>query len=297
MKEFKNKIQNIIADNKSGSTQILNNTIDAVRGFVQRSYDFDNKVLVDELKKLYSHHSNFVVLFHFVNALFLELEKSRENLISFIDNYVSKWETAIDKACQNIINDIDFSGKSILLHSNSTAIHKLFAYLAGQNIQVTVYQTFSSPAGEGKIQAEYISSLGFDLKFIHEDTIDKFIEDIDIAIMGADIIAGDEFLNKSGTLSIALMLKYFDKPVYVLADSRKVITTSVLPENLRKGLLTEKEKPAEELWDNPPEKVKPVNYYFGMTPNDLITGFYLEDGFIANGTVLGKDFKLSKYWY
>jgi translation initiation factor 2B subunit (eIF-2B alpha/beta/delta family) len=296
MKKFKNRIRNIITDNKSGSTTILNDTIDAVRDFIRENQDFDKQILVEELKNLYGHHSNFIVLFHFVNTLFSELEKSSENLILFIDNYRNKWETAIDKSCRNFINDIDLSGKSVLLHSNSTAIHKLFAHLGDLKVPVTVYQTFSSPAGEGKVQAEYIGSLGFDVRFIHEDNIDRFVKDIDLAVFGADIISENEFLNKSGTFSLALMLNRIEKPVYILADSRKVLNVRELPEKIISGLITEKEKPAEELWNNPPPNVRPVNYYFGMTPDKLITGFYLENGFITNGTVLGKDFKLSKYW-
>ena len=286
MKLFESNIREIISDNKSGSTEILNKTIDSVRGFISQNQRFDNHFIIDKLNYLYDHHSGFTVLFHFINSLFLQIEKEGANsLTNFIDKYKTKWEHAIHSACNLFIDDIDFNGKSILIHSNSSALHNLFSNLAERNIKPLVYQTFSSPAGEGKVQAEYMNNLGFGVRFIHEDAVSKVIDDIDMAVFGADIITGSSFLNKTGTFPLSLLLNYFGKPVYVIADSRKVVDSEKLPEKTATGLFVEKAKPAEELWSNPPANVKPVNYYFEMTPNELVKGFYLENGFVPNDMI------------
>ena len=280
MNTFKNDIELILSDNKSGSTTVLNNTVEAVKDYLLRNERIDKALIGNMLNKLLGRHSNFAVLFHFVNSINSELLKDKnDNLLEFIENYSRKWATSLDSACRNLLEDVDLRNKNVLLHSNSSAIHKLFALLSEKEIPVTVYQTFSSPAGEGKVQAEFIASLGFRVIFIHEDAVGKFIRDIDLAIFGADLITKKGFLNKTGTFPLSLMFNHYKKPVYVPADSRKVIDIDKLPENISEALMKEKEKSTVELWANPPANINPVNFYFEMTPLMLVRRFYFEEGF------------------
>jgi len=182
----------------------------------------------------------------------------------------------MEKACKSFINDNDLQDKSILVHSNSLAIRKLFSELARKKSNVSVYQTYSSSAGEGKMQAEYISSLGFNITFIHENAVGRFIKDIDMVVFGVDLITETELLNKTGTLSITLLFNHFGKPVFVIADSRKILRPDELSEKTINGLTNEEEKPSEELWENPSKNIRVVNYYFEMTENELATAFYFE---------------------
>lgn len=278
MLTFKSKIKNITADNRSGSTTILNNTINALLEIFEKEPQADISEIVSLLNKLIRFHSNFVVLFHFVNALFTEIEKNPEsqNLYFFILNYKTKWKNAGEEAGKKFMEEIHLQEKNILLHSNSSAIHTLFTKLAAKYIFPTIFQTASGPVNEGKIQAEYLSKLGFNIKFIHESAIAKFIDKIDFVVFGADLITEGKFLNKTGTFLISLLFKHYNKPVYVISDSRKIIKTQKLSEEIKSGLLTEKEKSKEELWENPPKNVKPINYYFEFTPNDLVAKFFIE---------------------
>ena len=58
-------------------------------------FHFINEI-VSVLNKLISFHSNFIVLSHFVNTFFTEIEKNPESqdLISYISIYKSKWKNA-----------------------------------------------------------------------------------------------------------------------------------------------------------------------------------------------------------
>ena len=278
MQDFKDKIKEIISDNQSGSTTILNSTIDALLGIFNKKPKPDINEVVLHLNRLIGFHSNFVVLFHFINAIFAEIEKNpdTQNLTSFISDYKIKWENAGEKASENFIDKINLKHKTVLLHSNSTAIRTLFLKLVSEKIFPTVFQTLSVPAEEGKLQAKYLSKLGFNINFIHESAVAKFIQKIDLVVFGADIITEDRFLNKTGTFPISLLFKHYNKPVYVISDSRKIINTQDLSEETKSGLLNEKEKPGEEIWDNPPKNINPLNYYFEFTPNNLVAEFYTE---------------------
>ena len=96
------------------------------------------------------------------------------------------------------------------------------------------------------------------------------LDDIDYAILGADRIYNDFFINKAGSYAIALLCREKSVPLYVLADSRKILNTN-LPAGYK-----EKMRPAREIWGTPPSGITPVNYYFEAVPVDLITRLITE---------------------
>ncbi|MBM3435957.1 MAG: hypothetical protein FJY07_07070, partial [Bacteroidetes bacterium] len=220
---------------------------------------------------------------------FLETKHNPEpsSLLNFIAEYRKKWSDSIIHACKNLIYHEEFGSRTILVHSNSSAIHLLFRLAGDQGLHTKVIQTISGPGNEGKVQAEILSKLGFEVDLIHENAAGKFMREIDFAVFGADVIIEDYFINKAGTLQLSLLCNFYQKPVYVIADSRKLIHAAVLSEVLKKMILQEPVKPTEELWLNPPANVKPVNYWFESTPLDLITELVTEKGLLKPNKVSG----------
>jgi len=259
MDGFENEINSIIQDNQSGSASILTNTIAAVQELVLSNTDPDRAKLLSTLNKLKDAHPNFAILHHFINKLLIEIQAGmdRDIIIEYINSYQEKWEDSTSGIAMNVLKAIDFNGKSVLVHSNSSAIHNLFMHLSKKNIATEVYQTVSSPANEGRIQAELIANFGFQVNFIHENAVGKFIQEIDMAIFGADIVTENQFMNKTGTLPISLLFNHSGKPVYVLADSRKFINTKELPDEVFKRMSNEHKKNPDELWVKPPVNVIP----------------------------------------
>jgi len=279
MEYFKFKISEIIADKYSGSTTILNNTLNALIDLYRDSDQIDENQLINQLNRLFQAHNNLVILFHLINCFFAELENNKAgNRLSFLIDYKNKWSDSLTLACQHAINEIDFKEKHILLHSNTTAIYTLFQQLDKLKIYPTIFQAASSPLNEGKIQAELLSKLSYKVKYINENNVGNFIQHIDFATFGADLIADKLFLNKAGTLPITLTLNHFNKPVYVISDTRKVISKNLINKNPELDLFYEKEKPPDELWEKPPKNVEPANYYFEQIPTELITRFFTEKG-------------------
>jgi len=289
------KLDDIIADKTSGSNTILEKTILALISGLQKDKNLDLKFIISELKRLFIHHPNFAVLFHFINSFFLELERNetKSELLKFIADYRVKWSSGLHLACQNMISHERFVGKKILLHSNSSAIHLLFQMIRDRKSSVVIYQTLSGPGEEGRVQAEILSRLGFEVKFIQENAAANFMNELDLVIFGADWITENYFVNKAGTFQLSLLFNHYNKPVYVVADSRKMIPVNQLPEGLKHLLLEEKEKPPVELWKNPPENVHPVNFYFEKTPLSLISGLAMEDGIIKPHEIYVKMKKFS----
>ena len=143
--------------------------------------------------------------------------------------------------------------------------------LSEQNAKPVLWQTLSSPANEGKIQAEKISASGFDVHLFHEDLLSKFIQQIDLAVFGADFVSDTFFINKAGTFSLSLMMQHFHKPVYVLAETRKFF-----PEKEVINILNEAHKPPQEIASEVNE-IQVHNYYFEAIPLALVTKVFTEN--------------------
>ncbi|MBN2175025.1 MAG: hypothetical protein JW731_12905 [Bacteroidales bacterium] len=280
MHDFHHRIDTIISDNQSGSTAILDQIIESLLNYQNwKSLNVPVEVR-HEMKRLFDKFSNFSVVFHFINSFFNELRKNDrvEPVIRFVKDYKSQWESNLEKACEQITREIDFNSKSVLLHSNSSAIHRLFKYLQKNHVNPQVFQTASPPVVEGKVQADVLYKMDFSVTFIQEAAVENFIREIDFAVFGADLVTEDFFINKAGTFPLALTLKYFQKPLYVFSDTRKYIKLRSLPEKVKNNLVFEKEKPKSELWNDSPDHIVVRNFYFDKTPNHLVTGFYSEQG-------------------
>ncbi len=270
----------IISDNLSGSGSVLDQVQSELTGLGTEKNVIGSEELLQAVQKLREYFPQFGLLWHFTGELAGRLHQdqtiSGTDLKNIVQEYVDKWKNSREQASRNMIENIDFSGKRVLVHSNSTAIHCLFRLLSERNIFPEVWQTYSSPAGEGIIQAEIINGWGFEMHFLHEDALSNFMEQMDMVVFGADLLLEDRFVNKAGTFPISLLFNHFNKPVYVLAEQRKQISISEVPADLVKKLTNEIEKPAEEL---APEQVKNIivhNLYFEFTPMSLVNRVFLD---------------------
>ena len=274
-----NLFNDIIADNESGSGTILRKVQTRLIEFGENKSDISIYLLHGEVQSLLNQFSQFGLLIHFLGAFkrFLVKEKIAGNqLSSFINTYQEKWRNVQNQASLKMISEIDFIEKQVLVHSNSSAIHNLFYQLKSLQPKPVVWQTYSSPAGEGRLQAEIISDLGCQVNLIHEDAISKFINQIDFAIFGADIILEDQFLNKTGTFPISLMFNHFNKPVYVLAETRKVFESSELGPDMLHRMKIESKKVDAEIYAAGNQYIHTHNYYFEFTPLSLVKSVFLD---------------------
>lgn len=272
--------EEIINDNKSGSGTILNHVQAKLIDLGNQKQDIGKEFLLSSLKKVRRQFPQFGLLFHFASTLYQHFKDHKiiagDELTGFVKQYIGKWKDSRDIASRNMINRIDFSGKSVLVHSNSSAIHNLFGHLAEKKVFPVVWQTCSSPVGEGLIQAKMISEMGVETHLIHEDALSNFMPEMDMAVLGADLILDDRFLNKVGSYPIALLFKTFKKPLYVLTEKRKIINFAGLTPELINKLSVEKEKPETELDPDKTSGITVHNLYFEFTPLSLVKNVFLD---------------------
>ena len=95
------------------------------------------------------------------------------------------------------------------------------------------------------------------MHLFHEDAISHFITNIDMAIFGSDLISSDFFINKTGTFLLSLFLNHFGKPIYILAEKRKI--------EIEKTTFNETAKNPAEIMESP-QGIQVHNYYFEKIP-------------------------------
>ena len=144
-----------------------------------------------------------------------------------------------------------------------------------KGIDCRVVQTYSSPSGEGADQAEKLSALGFNVTLMHEDAISRWIDTTDFAIFGSDLILEDKFLNKTGTFPLIMMLSHFQKPVYVLAENRKVFQERSLSSETLEAVYHESGRSSRELYGGKVQAIQVFNYYFEFTLLSFVNQVFL----------------------
>ncbi len=270
--------ENILNDNLSGSGSVLEGVIDLLSGYLHGNNNVDIVMLNGELDKVFDKFPNFALLYHFMSSFknaFKNVTKTENKEVqNFILSYKKKYDGTQQEVSERFIGQVDVERKNILLHSNSSAIKNLFNTLKRKNKKAVVWQTVSSPANEGVLQAQSLNNAGFTVNLFHEDAVSLFVNGIDMALFGADMIFDDFFVNKTGTYPLCLMMKRFGKPVYVIAEKRKVIDTNDTAKTDMEKLLTEYPKPDYELATEVNYKIKVRNYYFEKIPVSLVSKIF-----------------------
>jgi len=283
---FSKEVERIKNDNYSGSAALLDSLISALETFLENSDNLSPEDIAREIEINISgpvnKHSQLVVLRNFFDELESAVKKYsgdaafREKLKDYLAVYTRKWNKVNDKIAANAMKAIEFRNKTVLLHSNSSTIHKVFEKLAAKNIFVNVIQCESRPVYEGRRQAKKLAALGFPVTLIVDSSVMSFKDKIDFALLGTDGISGNYFLNKIGSYFIALGMKEIKKPLYLLTDTRKIKGRGAVKKKSNKSdngfiLPPEQQHSHAEIWSEKNENIKIENLYFEKVPLKLVT--------------------------
>src|SRR5690606_29017609 len=126
MYHLQKSIEQIKHDNQSGSSDILHQTLQALRLYLKDT-DEDpaavRKAVTGVLKELLASFGTMSVLFHFVNHLFLAMDHADKHLnlnqylLGVIRDYEVAWEDAPQRLAHHAYKTIDFQQKTVLVHS------------------------------------------------------------------------------------------------------------------------------------------------------------------------------------
>lgn len=218
------ELMHLLEDRRSGSSVLAEKALHILRKTDTSSFPDKGKALADTLQGLCEEARHFPVLCHVLmhTAGFLKKKNKKRSLQEFLDEYEDHWEEEMMKQVRRLCDEhILTGGRTILLHSHSGSILRLFQYLKMNDTFPSVIQTWSGPEGEGADQADALGAMGFDVKLVADEMVKRAMKEIDLVILGADMITDHSFLNKRGSLGIANQCKKTGTPLILLADPRK----------------------------------------------------------------------------
>jgi len=163
------------------------------------------------------------------------------------------------------------NNSKILTISASSLVKEIFMAAHKMNRKFTVYCLESRPQNEGHVLAEELSDKGIACVLMTDAMMAQALEDANMIITGADRISESGFVNKSGTLPLAIASKTFQVPLFLAAETDKILkeidrSVRFYPQD-RNVIYSGKNKTLTVL-----------NYYFESISFDYVGKVICEDG-------------------
>jgi len=133
-------------------------------------------------------------------------------------SFLSKLKGARQKVADNFRPFVD-EGGNLLVHGTSQTVVSALLTVARSGREFHVYLTRSAASLKKQLEAEHISCTTID-----DMAIGYIMNKVDCVLFGAEgVCESGGIVNQLGSLSIAIIAKQFNKPVYTLAESFKFV--------------------------------------------------------------------------
>ena len=262
-KKQKEKLNKILSNNISGSSEILY--------FLNKFFlsIVNDKTAIKGTISLAKKR-----LFHFatIKNYLSDLEKLvKDGNVKKIKDYLEQSGEKEDIIAKKIFEKLHKKipdAKSILTFSKSGTILNVLKLWKEINPGLNIIVTESRPAFEGRLMAKGLLKSGMKVNLITDAMAGMFVKNIDAVIIGADaVLRNRNVINKTGSLSLALLCKHYKKPIYVLTAKSKFLKTNTY------NLIS---KDATKVWNYKHPKLKTINIPFEEVNKKLITGIISE---------------------
>jgi len=192
------ELETILKDRSSGQSRIIRMTIELLKKTKRKSER------IEICKKVCSVHKAMAGL----RWLLKQVEEGKA--IPEIEAEIKEMDERCAKNLERIAE-----GKVVTTISRSHIVEK--GLLKAKHVIVLE----STPGREGLEMARYLRGRGLLATTFPDSAISYAVRACDIVVVGADAVLKDSFINKTGTLPLALTAKHFSKDFYVASPSYK----------------------------------------------------------------------------
>ena len=257
-KKQKENLNGILSDKLSGSSEILYSLNNFFLSIVNNKTAI--KVTISLAKK---RLSRFATIKNYLTALEKLVKDSDDKKIKDYLEQSGKKEDIIAKKIFEKLHKKIPDAKSILTFSKSGTILSILKLWKKKNPSSSIIITESRPEYEGRLMAKELLKSGLKVNVITDAMAGIFVKKIDAVIIGADaVLRNRNVINKTGSLSLALLCKHYKKPIYVLTAKSKFLKTNTY--NLISEVST-------KIWNYKHPKLKTANIPFEEIDKKLIT--------------------------
>ncbi len=275
-------LEDLRNDNTSGANELIDKALEIVRIQLESVEEISEKIkaeIFNLVKKIMNSRPSMAPLINTIGYLIHDLEKINKRILEERINqfYIDRVERekALAQAFHTFLTNKKISTPKIMLISYSSTILNQLIENKDYNFEIFILE--SRPLLEGIRVAETLSSY-FKTNLIIDAAMGKFIDEIDLILIGVDSVLKDgSILNKIGTFPLAVLANEKNIDFYAVGDCFKYNLKS----HYGKEVIIE-EKPTKELYSEESQKelLKIHNYYFDITPPKYITGIISDLGIL-----------------
>ena len=289
LEELEKEIEQIKSNNVMGADFLSNWAIELLKKYLLIKKVVPNTENFNDLKefsiKLINARPSMAPFFSKITYFLYEISEIVKKDVNFTEfligiTGVHKNMKKIDDAGQNRINEkiveLIPDNSVVLTHSYSSVTTKALKFLAKQRKNIEFVVTESRPINEGRLVAkELIDSAP--ITYIIDSAIGHCMKskNVNFVLLGADAVTIEgDLINKVGTYPLAVMARELNCPFYSICNRwkfhvRQLITKDIVIES----------KPTNEVLTptlkelDKKENLTIKNYYFDITPGNLITSY------------------------
>ncbi len=243
-------LDKIITDRRSGSAQIAHDFLELV--VVENHSNSDINQMCNAIREAFPG----MALIRNITRRLIKCERNKVLVANKLLKQLDDADVLIAKKALSIIPDT----AKVMTISQSRTVYEVFRLAKQNKKDLHVFLSFGYPENDGKEHAKKIADLGFKVTAFPDLAYGRFIPNVDLVLSGADQSSEDMFVNRTGTLALALLARHFDKPFYVAATKMKEIESCDLH-------LEESEEKQNTI-----NLVYPV---FELISNSLVTGGFI----------------------
>jgi translation initiation factor 2B subunit (eIF-2B alpha/beta/delta family) len=251
--------QDLVDDNHSGSSELFKATIQWIE--MALSAKETEKQIMADLLHLCKTHPAMAILQNFC-SFFRQIPLSTSRLHAWMQKY-RKHESEVCKHFASFLSNFT----NILLHSNSSL---LFKSLKSVTKTLNIFCTESRPALEGHYLAERLADSCHKVYLITDMAAFSVIPRVEVLAFGCDSITPRGIVNKLGTAALVEIAQKQGRMNYFIGTTEKILNEWNDDILLRQGARA-------EIYDKN-DSIQVENYYFDLTPPELIGGVFLETG-------------------
>jgi len=261
--KIENSLHRLEKDFTSGSYELGLMAIEILLDYLELSNKDWRKNLPLLCRRLVGTKPDMATLLNISHLTLLESERknsSKENVKRTLFKMKSDLKDSVKKIGE--VGQSLLSEKSVLMtHSRSKTVFTVIQEGVKRGVIERMYVTQSYPLGEGIIFSREIKKLGIETLLIPDSSMGPYLPRCDFVLLGGDALTEKYLVNKVGSLPLALLSRYTQKPLYCALDTFKFIPSNLY--SLREG----------------------KNSLFEPVPLSLISNVITEEGVINRGDV------------
>lgn len=183
-------------------------------------------------------------------------------------------EAAIAESVLPLISE----GALVLTNGRSTTVRAALRYAQRAGRRFRVMCAEGRPGCEGRSLARELAEDGIPVLLVIDALAIARVSQVQLVLVGADHLTGNELVNKVGTYGIALAARANNVPMYALCGSAKFLPHDYHPP-------AQTHWPAAQVWEAAPSGVTVENLYFDATPLTEIAGIVTEQGVLPTAGI------------